>query len=245
MQNQSFTQTALFQSMQTANDKQVAATLKSIKMSIEARRAYELEERGGELSKDFQNVAALNDETFARFAIAIGLNPGPFISSPLYEPEEFEKASGIPAEAKTGNQKGYKKTLGAAHYFYHGDRKALERVLKTFVACSIVSARYHLVIPRDVCTRFLDSLDMRFVSDELREVIAEHRAKHMSGGAETQTSQCTLQLANMRAAKVIRNGRRKDFMLDVKSPVIEAFAERFGMTEELEKARAHHRSLLG
>jgi hypothetical protein len=235
-------ETTIFAAMDSVSQGKVNNVLGQIRRAIPERKAYELETRTDGLSKDFENVAALDDATFARFCAAVGINPGAYINSPAMTPEDFEKRSGIPAEAKTGNQKGYKKTLEAAHYFAHGSR--LENVLKTFVACSILAAQYHLVIPRDVCERFLNSIPLNHVSEELAETLDKYRAKHMTGGAPTQTSQCTLQLATMRAAQVIRNGRRKDFALDLDSIVTESFAQRFGLMPQLEKARKNRAEML-
>jgi hypothetical protein len=234
--------TTITAQMQAFEAPKVASMKGRIKTAANNRAAYELEKRQGVHSKDFDCVRDLceNDDV-ARFFLAIGVNPEAYINSPSYDPAEFERKSGIPAVAKTGNLKAYKKMKETAEYFARAAK--LEKVLKTFVACAIISARYHVVIPRDVCVRFLNSVPLNRVSDELIEALEHFRAKHMSGGADTQTSQCTLQLANMRAASLVMNGRFKDFALDVNSPVIESFAERFNLTAELEKAREYRASL--
>lgn len=231
------TATTVFTAMQAVSQGRVNNVLGQVRNAIKARAAYELEQRNGVHSDDFDKVSDLDNPTVARFFAAIGVNPEAYINSPSYSPAEFEKKSRIPAEAKTGNLKAYKKMRETAEYFANGAR--LEAVLKTFVACSIVSSRYHVTIPRDVCERFLNSIPLNHVSEELAETLETYRAKHMTGGAPTQTSQCTLQLATMRAATVVKSGRRKDFSLDLDSPVIESFAERFGMVKELEKAREY------
>lgn len=212
-----------------------------IKSSISKRKEYELEERGGQLSNDFEQVENLYSDTVATFMVAIGLKPEYYINSPVYSPEEFEARSGISADAKTKNLKAYKKFRETAEYFMHGSH--LEKVLKTVVACSILASQYHAVIPRDVCERFLNSLPMNRISEELIEAIDDFRAKHMTGGAATQFSQCSLQLATMRAGHIVRNGRFKDFMLDLSSPVTESFAQKLGLEKELEKAREYRAKL--
>lgn len=229
-------ETSVFIAMDAVSQGKENNTLGQIRKGVEMRRENEIETRAdGILSKDFVNVEAMNDSTVARFCAAIGVSPVPFIASTLFTPEEFEKRSGIPAEAKTGNQKGYKKFVESAHYFYHGGR--LENIVKTGIACSIIAAQYHLVIPRDVCERFFNSIPLNHVSAELAETLDKYRAKHMTGGAPTQLSQFSLQLATMRAIKIVRNGRRKDLSLDLDSIVTESFAQRFGLMPQLEKAR--------
>ena len=235
------TETTVFAAMQSVSQGRVNNVLGQIRAAIKARAEYELEKRDGIHSDDFEKVEEMDNATVARFFAAIGVNPEAYINSPAFSPADFEKKSRIPAEAKTGNLKAYKKMRETAEYFANGSR--LENVLKTFVACSIVSSRYHLTIPRDVCERFLNSIPLNHVSDELSEALDAFRAKHMTGGAPTQTSQCTLQLATMRAARVVKSGRRKDFSLDLESPVIESFAQRFGMVADLEKARSYRASL--
>lgn len=235
-----FTNTTVFKLAAEQSQPRVNNVLGQIRKSITGREAYELNARTDGLSKDFENVRKLDNQTVARFFLAIGINPEGFINGVELSDAEFERKSGLPSEARTRNQKGYKKTLEAAGYFLHGNR--LENVLKTFVACAIIASKYHVTIPRDVCTRFLDSLSIPHVSDELRETLDQYRAKHMTEGAPTQTSQCTLQLATMRAASVVKNGRRKDFALDLDSPVTESFAQRFGLTKELEQAREYRAS---
>lgn len=235
------TETAIFAAMQSIPEQRVSAVLGQIRKSIVAREEYEADKRDGEQSKDFEQVRKLDNRNVARFMVAIGLNPEPYINSPSYSPESFEAKSRIPAEAKTGNLKGYKKFRETAEYFSNGSK--LESVVKTSVACMIISSQYHVVIPRDVCERFLNSVPLNRVSDELIEALDQYRAKHMTGGAATQTSQCTLQLANIRAAKLVMNGRFKDFALDVDSPVIESFAQRFGLVAQLERARSYRASV--
>lgn len=232
---------ALMSDALTNNASQVSNVKGRIKSSIAKRKEYELEERQGDMSKDFDHVEALYSDTVAAFMVAIGLKPEYYVNSPVYTPEEFEARSGISADAKTKNLKAYKKFRETAEYFYHGSH--LEKVLKTVVACSILASQYHAVIPRDVCERFLNSLPMSRISDELVEAMDDFRAKHMTGGAATQFSQCSLQLATMRAGHIVRNGRYKDFMLDLSSPVVESFAQKLGLEKELEKAREYRATL--
>lgn len=234
------TETSLFEAMSSVSQQKTSNVIAQIRKSIANRAEYEASVRD-DISADFESVQALDNPNVARFFAVIGLAPEFYINSASYTPEEFEKRSRIPREAKTKSLKAYKKMRETAEYFANGSH--LENVVKTFVACSIISSQYHATIPRDVCERFLSSIPLNRVSDELIEALDHYRAKHMSGGAATQTSQCTLQLANMRAANVIRNGRHKDFALDVQSVVVESFAQKFGLTAELDKARAYRARL--
>lgn len=229
------TETTIFARMSEATPQRVGTVRKQIQSATVDRHALETKD-GAALSNDFENVKKLDTEAVARFFIAIGVAPEYYINSPAYDAETFAAKSKIAAEAKTRNLKAYKKFRETASYFFENGK--LESVMLTFIACSILSAQHHTVIPRDVCERFLSSVPLSHVSEELSEALDHYRAKHMSGGASTQTSQCTLQLATMRAATVVRNGKNKDFQLDVHSPVVESFAQRFGMTAQLDKARS-------
>ena len=240
--NVSTSSTSIFSTMQALTTSRVASVKGKITTAINNRAEFELDKRQGAHSNDFKHVEALGQsDAVARFFLAVGIVPEYYINSVAHTPEQFQEKSGLDAICKTGNLKAYKKMRETAEYFAHGT--ALEKVLKTFIACALVSSQHHLVIPRDVCVRFLNSVPLNRVSDELIEALEHFRAKHMSGGAETQTSQCTLQLATMRAAQVVRNGHFKDFALDVNSVVVESFAQKFNMMEQLEKARAYRATI--
>ena len=245
----SFSQSVLFTEAQAVSPGKLNVVLGQLRKSIEGRRAYEIKVRrvadGGSMSNDFRFVEKLDSREVALFMTVCGINPATYVNGAELSDAEFERLSGISADARTKNLKGYDKMRGAAAYFLSGGH--MQAVLKTFVACSIVAHRFHDVLPRETCKRFLDSVKSLNVSEELREALESYerddktvnlRATHMTGGTDTQTSQCSLQLATMKAATVQRNGRFKDFALDLDSPVIESFAQRFGMVADLEKARA-------
>lgn len=237
-------QTVMHDRMTEVETKRVSTVLGQITRSVNLRMDYQKEPEqlfNGAVSKDVKHLDALKNDTVARFFVAIGVAPEYYINSPAYDSEVFESKSKIPSEAKTKNLKAYKKFAETAHYFASGSK--LESVLKVFVACSIVSSQYHTVIPRDVCTKFLNAVPLNHISEELAEALDTYRDKTMTGGADTQTSQCTLTIASMRGAVVIRNGRQKDFALDVNSPVIESFAQRFNLVPQLERARAYRATM--
>ena len=244
----SFSQTVLFKSAAEISAPRVSHVLGLVRKSIEGRRAYEIKVRAGNptndengLSKDFRFVEALNDRDVALFMLLNGISPEPYINGAAMTDAEIEKKSGIASEARTRNLKGYDKMRGAARYFLNGGK--MQSVLKTVVACSIVAHKLHTVLPRNTCEKFIDGLNRSNLSPELLDAIAEVeqsgvlRTTLAGGGAPTQFSQCSLQLATMKAAKVHPNGRFKDFSLDLDSPVIESFAQRFGMVADLEAAR--------
>ena len=235
------TETPAFIAMDAVTPQRIGTVRKQTREAIEGRRAYELKERGGELSKDFANIEALDHPDVARLFVVAGVVPAPYINAPAYSGEEFEKKSGLPAFAHTENQKGYKKLFEAAGYLYSGTR--MEAVLKTTIACSIIASRFHVVMPRDVCERFLNSVPMSNVSGDLAESIENVRAKHMTGGAATQFSQCSLQLAQMRVGIIVPSGRNKDFALNLESPLLESFAMRFGMVDELNRAKEYRATI--
>jgi hypothetical protein len=230
--------------MNEVSPSRVGTVKKQIIAAVASRKAYQSEPEqlfNGAVSKDVKHLELFCDknnvvpDNIARFFVAISVNPEYYLNSVAYDRETFESKSKLAGECKTGNLKALKKFAETAHYFAEG--KKIESVMQAFIACSIISARHHIVIPRDVCTRFLSAVPLSHVSEELAEALDQYRDKTMTGGADTQTSQCTLQLATMRAANVVRNGRNKDFALDVNSPVVEAFAQRFNMMNHLEAAR--------
>lgn len=234
----SFTETAIAKAMLQVSEQAVSSMLGRIRKAIDMRKDEEIRARANEalpMSPDFKFVQALDDRTVARYFVTLAINPEAYLSRELSDADWTSKTK-LDIACRTISLKGYAKTRETANYFAHNAH--LQMVLKAFTACAIISAQSTRVLPRDVCTRFLNSAQLHSVSNELKEALEDYRAKHMSTGASTQTSQSTLQLANMRAASVVRNGRYKDFVLDVNSIVIESFAQRFGMTDQLEKARA-------
>lgn len=237
-------ETSMFSRMSEVSAQRAGTVKKQVSAAIASRLAFEnLPENqfNGSASKDCKNLDLLTTDSVARFFVACGVAPEYYINSVAYDAETFESKSKVPSEAKTRNLKAYKKFAETAEYFASGAK--LESVFKTIVACMIVSSQYQTVIPRDVVERFLSSVPLSHVSEELAEAVEQYRDKTMTGGAQTQTSQCTLQLANMRSATVVRNGRNKDFALDVHSPVIVSFAQKFGLVAQLERAQQYRAAI--
>ena len=184
-------------------------------------------------SKDWKTLEAFcGSEARSRLFIALKIDVRAYVLNGQFSDAELVKR-GLSPDARTVNLKAYKKVTECAEYLLNPKARC-ESVFKTFVACAILATRNAEVLPRDVCTRFLNSHDLRDVSADLADALDTYRAKHMTGGAETQTSQCVLTLANLQAGRMVRDGRTKHFALDAKSPLVAALALRFGMTEALQ-----------
>jgi hypothetical protein len=243
------TATPAFIAMDAVNPAAIKSMLTDISNSIDRRADYELRTRSdGQQSKDFKQVENLLHPNVARLFVAYGIAADPYINAGEYDnAAKFEAASGLPFHAHTQNLKAYKKLSESADFLYSGGR--LESVVKTVIACMIVSSRFHVVTSRDICESFLNANVLEHVSPELREALESRkdkegnarnmRATHMTGGSPTQFSQTSLTLATMRAGVIHPCGNRKDFSLDLESDVVRSFAMRFGMLTDLKKAKEY------
>jgi len=224
-------QTTLYGAMINAHQLQVANMRKRISDAIDERRALETKD-GAELSKDFASLESwMETDAVARLFIGLRVNPRVYVMSKFLSDADLSKA-GFQPEARSRNLKAYKKVREVAEYVLHGGAR-LEAVFKTWTACAILASKHTARIDRRVCEMFLSSLDISQVSPDLAESVREFQAKHMSGGAQTQTSQMTLTLANLGAGTLVQDGRSKDFSLNRESALIHALAERFGLTGHL------------
>lgn len=185
-------------------------------------------------SKDFATVRKLaTDEMFIRLCIALKIDARGILASEDMTDAELTKR-GFEVEARTRNMKAAKKFLEIANYIA-SPIAPLETVVKSFTACSVLAARHTAEIPRDVQKQFLNSVPLHQMSSELASEVQEYRAKQMTGGgADTQSSQCSLVLANLRAARIIRSGKRKFIALEPTSPVLRAIAQRLGMVSNVD-----------
>ncbi len=227
----------MIKTMVEASPQKVGSMRKRIADYIADRKARDTAALadGETLSRDFVHLEDwIDNDALARFFIASEVDPKGYILNPYLDDAELIKR-GFSPDARTKNLKAYKKVREVAEYVVSGQSK-LEAVFKTFVACSIIASKTTEVIPRNVCERFLSSIPLTDVSADLAEAIEAFQAKHMTGGAATQTSQMTLTLANLGAASVIRDGRSKHFKLDLDSGLIQALAERFGMVDQVQTA---------
>lgn len=224
-------QTTLYGAMVNAHQIQIANMRKRIADAIEERRTEETKD-GAELSKDFASLESWNDtDAVARLFIGLRVNPRVYVMSKFLPDADLQKA-GFQPEARSRNLKAYKKVREVAEYVLHGGAK-LEAVFKTWTACAILASKHTARIDRRVCEMFLSSLDIAQVSPDLADAVREFQAKHMSGGAQTQTSQMTLTLANLGAGTLVQDGRSKDFSLNRESALVHALAERFGLSAQL------------
>lgn len=225
----------LIEAMKAVPETKVSAMKGRITKAVNLRRDHETKD-GAELSKDFRHVESWNrSDAVARLFVALEIDPQAYLMLVTLSDEEIEKR-GFHPDAKTRNLKAYKKVVEVAEYIANGPESHLEAVFKTFVACSLIATRELKVIPRDVCTDFLSSAELRNVSPDLREAIADFQAKQMSGGAPTQTSQMVLTLANLKCGTVVRDGRTKHFALSHDSQVVRALAARFGMSDLIKQS---------
>lgn len=226
--------TGLIATMRGAEGRKLSTMKGRITKAVNARRDKETENLGPNesLSKDFAELERwTTSNAVAALFMSLEIDPHVYIMQPFLEDAKLVKA-GFDTQARTRNLKAYKKVRELSEYIMNGDSK-LEAVFKTFVACGIIASSKTDILKRDVCERFLSSIPLTDVSEDLAEAIDAFQAKHMSGGAQTQASQCILTLANLKAGSIVRDGRNKHLKLDAKSQVIQALAERFGMTEQL------------
>lgn len=222
--------TTLYGRMVEASPQLIGSMKKRIADVIEARREEDLKD--GPLSKDFASLESwIETDAVARLFIGLEINPRVYVMSKFMTDAELQKA-GFQPEARSRNLKAYKKVKEVAEYILHGGSK-LEAVFMTWTACAILASKHTTRIDRRVCEMFLTSLDISQVSPELAQAVEVYQAKHMSGGAQTQTSQMTLTLANLKAGTLIQDGRSKDFALNRESELIAALAERFGLSDAL------------
>lgn len=221
---------SITEAMRAVTPLQVGAIRKRMRDALEKRAQVDVE---AVKSKDWKSLQKLADsEAVARLWTVQEIDPVAYICNGQLSDEELTKR-GFDPEARTVNLKAYKKVVECAEYLLDG-KSHLEAVFKTVVACLIVSTRHTEVAPRDFCENFLSRIRLDTVSADLADALDSFKAKHMTGGAQTQTTQCLLTLANLKAGRMVRNGRSKDFALNPSSGIVIALAERFGMTEALQ-----------
>lgn len=231
------TETAIFSAMQEVSASQTASMLGRINSASKSRIAAETEKRDGDEPKDATCVRKLSDRNVARLFVVCGMSPEAYIDGEQLSDAEWSRKMNRDSEARTRNLKAYKKTSELANFLSNGSH--LEAVFKTFFACALINSEYFVTVPRDVAIKTLNSHRIFNVSDDLAAALEEFRAKHMSDGAPTQTSQCILTLANLGALTVVRNGRFKDMSLNLDHVLTDSLANLFGMSEHLERARAY------
>ena len=219
----------LVERMKGLSEKQVSVMLKRIAELVEKRGNIDPEAFA---SKDFKELRKwTTSQAVARYFIAEHIDPRAYILNETLSDGELKKR-GFDPNARTVNLKAYKKVRELCEYALTGLK--LEAVAMTFIACALLASRHFLRIERNVAERFLSNVDLSSVSPDMADAVRDFQAKHMTTGAGTQTSQLILTLANMRAGRVLVDGRSKDFALDAKSPLIRTLAARFGMLDVLD-----------
>tara|TARA_B100000749_G_scaffold276189_2_gene263002 strand:+ start:849 stop:1646 length:798 start_codon:yes stop_codon:yes gene_type:complete len=187
----------------------------------------------GVKSKDFKHLESWKDSNaLLRLFVAAKIDPQGYINQGWMDDAEVIKRGFNPV-SRTKNLKAYKKVREIAEYIVSGQSRC-EAVVKTFVACLIQASRFGDAINRETLYKFLSRIDLSEVSADLADAVSDLQAKHMTTGAQTQTSQLCLTLANLGVLTETRDGRTKRVTLNATSPITQAFAERFGMVEALE-----------
>jgi hypothetical protein len=160
----------------------VTATVKKIEESFARRDTFETSQGLNIADKNSYTVErdrALNNKVaLAMLCLALDVEPSSIIERKVAENAMF-------------NAKALKKVTEIARFVCgHGEK--LERVARCFIACAIVATDKGVdVITNAVNARFLNSDDLKaHVSDaDLLENLDELRARHMTSGAATQSSQ--------------------------------------------------------
>src|SRR5206468_4216605 len=134
------------------------------------------------------------------------------------------------AENAMFNAKALKKVTEIARFVCgHGEK--IERVMRAFIACAIVATdKGHDVITNAVNSRFLNSDDLKaHVTDaDLLDNLADLRAKHMTSGAATQSSQARNVLDVLGIGSIRSIDKARDAIaLDASHGFIALFRDRF------------------
>ena len=183
-------------------------------------------------AKEYDPMNACTESAaLASFCAEFKVNPSVLFNS-VYMDDAALVKHGLNPLAKTRNLKALSKLQAVAELVMSADMKR-EAVLHTFTACALLSSRFG-TLPRDVVESFINSRALQSVSGELATLIDEYRAKHMSQGSGTQTSQITLLLGLLGVLNIERDGRSKRYSVNRDNPITQAIASRYGI--ELEQA---------
>ena len=205
----------------------VSAMLGRITKEINARIASDVEANTApQNDKEYDPMRSCSDsKALAAFCADFKVNPRVLFNSTYLNDADLEKF-GVNPIAKTRNLKALAKLTALADLIMHG-RMNREAVLHTWIACALASSKFGK-LPRDVVESFINSRDMSSVNGELSALVDEYRAKHMSRGCGTQTSQITLLLGLLGVLTIERDGRSKSYRVNRDHPVTQAIAARYG-----------------
>jgi hypothetical protein len=230
-------QDGLFRSMRSAPRSKLAAMQAAIAEVVSARTTFEskLERRAADgsyftgQSNDIKHLQALQDnDSVTRLFVALKVDP---VSYLFPQSQDHGKSS-----SETSNLKAYKKAREVAELIWTGVSK-IENVCKVFTVCAFKSTEFGVdTLGREFAETFLSSRELRSVtqgSADLFDAIDEVKAKHMTTGAQTQTSQMVRTLVALKSAKDVRNGRSKDTWIDHDGRVMQALMRRFGVVTDV------------
>jgi hypothetical protein len=206
------------------SQQKVAATVKKIKDSFARRDTFE--------SDNGLNISDRNSYTVERdrmlknatacamLFLALDIEPSDLIERKVASNAMF-------------NAKALKKVTEIARFVCgHGEK--LERVARAFIACAIVATDRGVdVITNAVNARFLNSDDLKaHISDsDLLDNLADLRAKHMTSGAATQSSQMRNVLDALGIGAIRSIDKPRDAIaLDATHGFVAMFRERFMVT---------------
>lgn len=182
-------------------------------------------------SADIKYLDTLSQSrSFALLALALKLD----IQSYFFP----QSKAGGKSDEETSNLKAYKKALEIADVIWSGS-STLENVVKVnTVCCYLVTKAGAEVINRRMVEDFFSSREFASIQSGSADFLAAMeecdalKAKHMSGGKQTQTSQMIRTLVALRSGKDIKQGRNKDFALNTDGLVINALMRRLGQVTE-------------
>lgn len=167
---------------------------------------------------------------FARLACALQLNVREYL-----HPASLD---GGKSSEQTSNMKAYKKGYEIADAIFSGV-SSLERVVRVNTVCAyLATVQGCEVLTREQSESFLNSRVLNTVdqaSEDIWSAIDQYRAKQMSGGDKTQTSQMVRTLVAFKSAKDVRNGRNKDTAFNPDGLVLSALMRRFGILTDTVK----------
>lgn len=229
---------ALYRKEKFLAKSKVSAMLAAINTVCDEREAFEerVERRLADgsfitgQSADIKHVRALkNNEAVARMFVALNVNPRAYVFP--------QSQDGGKTSAETSNLKSYKKLREVAESVWSGS-STLENVVKVWSVCAFKSARDFStdVLSRDFSENFLTSRAFKSIhqgSNDFWSAVDDVRAKHMSTGAATQTSQMVRTLVALGSAVDVREGRAKHTRINADGLVLNALMRRFGIVTDV------------
>jgi hypothetical protein len=231
----------LFRSMKFAAKSKVEAMVSSVNSMVEERIAFEMTvERKGSDGRIYSGVcpdalalrSLKNHDAVACMLVALKVDPRAY----LYP----QSQDGGKQSDQTSNLKSMKKAREIAETIWSPVvASPLEKVVKVWTVCAHYCATHGRdVLPRNESELFLNASRIRSGSSEIFDAIDAYRAKEMSTGAATQTSQMVRQLVALKSATDVREGRAKHTRINPEGLVISALMRRFGILTDVTEADA-------